>query len=65
MDIEREIKEIKKQFHGSFDVVSRILDKNGAKVGFVYLKSMTDGTLFAENVYQPLVLFDGDINYLR
>lgn len=63
MDIEREIKEIKKQFHGSFDVVSRILDKKGAKVGFVYLKSMTDGTLFAENVYQPLVLFDGDINF--
>ena len=62
MEVESEIKNLKKQFHGSFDLVGRVLEKKDVKIGFIYLKSMTNSTLFAENIFQPIALLNEKID---
>ena len=54
MSIEKKIESIKAQFHQSSDMASRLLKYNDTTVGFVFLKSITDGQLFIEGIYQPL-----------
>ncbi len=63
MDIKNEIKKIKTNLHNSIDVSDRTLEKNGAEIGFVYLKSMTDNAIFADAIYEPISRFSGEISF--
>lgn len=55
MNVQNKINEIMGKLHNSFDVTKRILKKNNLEIGFVYLKSMTDGKMFAESIYEPIL----------
>ena len=59
LSIDKRIEKIKKDFHQSSDLASRVLSRK--KIGFVYFKSITDNQLFAETVYAPIAKFDGKI----
>lgn len=54
LNVEKKIDSIKKQLHESSDVASRLIQREEGMVGFVYLKSITDGTLFAESIFKPI-----------
>lgn len=60
-DVEKKIEEIKKKLHNSQDVASRIFDKNGQKIGMIFIKSMTNETLFSDNIYKPIKEYEGEI----
>ncbi len=63
MIVSREIEKIKKQLHNSIDLSSRIIQKNGVEIGFVYLKSMTDNLIFSQALFEPISNFDGEISF--
>ncbi len=52
--LQKKLEGYKKELHSSSDVASRILEKQGVKIGFVYLKSMTDQELFSNAIYQAI-----------
>lgn len=60
--VEDRIEEVKKLFHDSSDIASRVVQREGGMIGFVYLKSMSNGELFAEGVYKPIAEFAEKIN---
>lgn len=60
-NVDKKIEKIKKKLHNSQDVASRVFDKNGKKIGFIFLKSMTDETLFSDSIFRPIKEFDGEI----
>ena len=51
MNVEKKIEFFKRKLHSSIDVSSRVLEIGKTKVGFVFLKSMTDNQIFAESIY--------------
>ena len=53
-NVEKEIKNIKKELHFSFDVADRTLKKGSVTIGFIYLKSFTDNLIFSTAIYQPI-----------
>ncbi len=63
MDVDKTIKDFKKKLHNSVDVADRTLDKNGVKIGFIYLKSITDNAIFSENIFEPVASFQGEISF--
>lgn len=63
MEVQKKIDEIKKKLHNSVDVADRILVKNGVDIGFVYLKSMTDNILFSQSIFEPIQVYENDINF--
>ncbi len=63
MDVLKEIEKIKKQLHNSVDVASRVIQKNGVFVGFVYLKSMTDNLIFSQALFEPISNFEGELSF--
>ncbi len=63
MDVEKCLSGILKDLNNSVDVATRSLDICGVKIGFVYLKSMTDVKLFSDNIFNPISNFDGKIDF--
>lgn len=63
MSIEKQIEDIMKNLHNSIDVTSREIEKNGVKIGFVYLKSMTDNAIFADAIYEPISRYKNDLSF--
>lgn len=62
-NVEKEIKNIKKQLHYSFDVTDRILKKEDVIIGFIYLKSFTDNLIFSTAIYQPIADLKEEISF--
>lgn len=60
--VEERINEVKNLFHNSGDIASRLLQREDGLVGFIYLKSMSNGDLFAEGVYKPVSEYQGEVN---
>ncbi len=60
--IQDKIDELKKILHQSSDVSSRVLEKGQAKIGFFYLKSMTDQELFSMAIYEAAKNYDGKVD---
>ena len=54
MNVEKKIEFFKRELHSSIDVSSRVLEIGKNKVGFVFLKSMTDNQILAESIYSPI-----------
>ena len=54
MNIDKEIKFFKKELHNSIDVVDRKINAHGVEIGFLYLKSMTNGQQFSEAIFKPI-----------
>lgn len=63
MEVEKEVEEILQKLHNSVDVTSRTIEKEGQKIGFVYLKSMTDNAIFADAIYEPISRFEGEFSF--
>ena len=63
MNVEKEIKVLKKQLHNSIDVADRIISKNGVDLGFVYLKSITDNLVFSQAIFEPILDFEEVITF--
>lgn len=64
MKVEEEIKKLKKTLHNSMDFTSRIMEKNGVVIGFVYLKSITDNLVFSQAIYEPVLNFEGVLSFV-
>lgn len=64
MKVEEEIKKLKKTLHNSMDFASRIMEKNGVVIGFVYLKSITDNLVFSQAIYEPVLNFEGVLSFV-
>ena len=62
-NVEKEIKNIKKQLHYSFDVSDRILKKDNVTIGFIYLKSFTDNLIFSTAIYQPIADLNEEVSF--
>lgn len=62
-NVEKKINSLKKLFHESSDFASRTLDKNGVKLGFVYLKSIIDGDQFSMGIFEPIQTYTGEITF--
>lgn len=60
---QKTISNIKKQMHNTFDFIDRTIDKEGVKVSFVYLKSITDNLLFSQAIFEPIQNFDEKIDF--
>lgn len=65
MKVEKEIKKIKLKLHNSVDVASRVLNKNGVVIGFVYLKSITNNMIFSQSIFEPISQEKGALNFDR
>ena len=63
MNNQKTISNIKKQMHNTFDFIDRTIDKDGVKVSFVYLKSITDNLLFSQAIFEPIQNFDEKIDF--
>ena len=62
-NVEKEIKNIKKELHFSFDVADRTLKKGSVTIGFIYLKSFTDNLIFSTAIYQPISDLNEEISF--
>lgn len=62
-DVQKKLNFFKKELHNSFDVTDRVLSKGGTRVGFIYLKSLTDNLIFSSAIYEPLSVFEGELNF--
>lgn len=62
-NVEKEIKNLKKQLHYSFDVSDRILKKDNVTIGFIYLKSFTDNLIFSTAIYQPIADLNEEVSF--
>ena len=62
-NVDKKINSLKKLFHESSDFASRTLDKNGVKLGFVYLKSIIDGDQFSMGIFEPIQTYTGEITF--
>lgn len=63
MKNQTKIDELREQLHNSFDFADRTLTKNGVEVSFVFLKSITDNLVFSQSIFEPVLNFDGDIEF--
>jgi len=61
--VEERIESIKKQFHDSSDIGSRLLNVGQQVIGFVFLKSMTNSQIFIDGVYEPISRAKDAINF--
>lgn len=62
-NVEKEIKNLKKQLHYSFDVSDRILKKDNVTIGFIYFKSFTDNLIFSTAIYQPIADLNEEVSF--
>lgn len=60
--INEKINNFKKQLHNSDDFSSRVFVCKKGTIGFVFLKSMSDPTLFSQSIYLPIQNFSDEIN---
>ena len=60
-NVEKYIENLKSQFHQNSDFASRLFVCQKGKIGFVFLKSMSDPILFSQCIYLPIQSFDGQI----
>lgn len=61
-NLNRKVGEIKKRLNESDDFAFRIFDKGMQKIALIYLKSIIDGQLLSEAIYEPLQNFEGDFS---
>lgn len=61
-NVEKFIEKLKSQFHDDSDFASRLFVCSNGKIGFVFLKSMSDPVLFSQSIYLPIQNFEGEIN---
>lgn len=54
LNVEKTLSKVKKEFYQTSDITSRLFKKEGVTLGFIYLKSITDGQLFAEAIFKPI-----------
>lgn len=54
-DVQKKVEQLKTQLNSSSDVGTRIIKKDTACVGIVYLKSMVDNALFVDGICKPIV----------
>lgn len=54
-DVQKKVEQLKTQLNSSSDVGTRIIKKDTASVGIVYLKSMVDNALFVDGICKPIV----------
>ena len=59
-DVEKFLKETKKDLNNSSDVYTCSIDKQGTKIGLICLKSMIDDTLFFDGICRPIENFEGE-----
>lgn len=45
------------------DFASRIIDKNGVQIGFVFLKSITDNLVFSQAIFEPILQCKEQISF--
>lgn len=66
-DVKQKIEELKSALNNSVDFSSRYFEKNGQEIGMVFLKSITDQSLFSEALYLPLQTYEKplDMEILR
>ena len=62
-DVQKKLNFFKKELHNSFDVTDRVLSKGETRVGFIYLKSLTDNLIFSSAIYEPLSVFEGELKF--
>ena len=53
-DVDAFISEIKQKLHNSNDIGTRIFKRGEQKIGLIFLRSMTNPTLFSEAIYNPI-----------
>lgn len=63
MEIKEFIKQVSEKLHNSIDIASRVIEKNGVQIGFVYLKSMTNDTIFSDAIFEPISTFEGEFSF--
>lgn len=63
MEIKEFIKQVSEKLHNSIDIASRVIEKNGVQIGFVYLKSMTDNSIFSDAIFEPVSTFEGEFSF--
>lgn len=61
-NIEEKIQELKTALNESSDFAYRYFKKNGAEIGFVFLKSITDQNLLSSAIYYPLQTFEENLD---
>lgn len=54
-EVQKKVEQLKTQLNSSSDVGTRIIKKDTACVGIVYLKSMVDNALFVDGICKPIV----------
>lgn len=54
-EVQKKVEQLKTQLNSSSDVGTRIIKKDTASVGIVYLKSMVDNALFVDGICKPIV----------
>lgn len=63
MEVQKKLNEIKKKLHNSVDVADRKIVKNGVEIGFAYLKSMTDNVIFSQCIFEPIQVYEKEIDF--
>ncbi len=63
MEVAKKVENLKKSLHNSVDFADRQLSINGVDVGLVYLKSITDNSIFSENIFEPIASFQGELTF--
>lgn len=54
MNVKKQLNKFQNQLHNSVDVATRLVNKNGVDIGFLFLKSMTDNKIFSEDIFSPI-----------
>lgn len=54
-DVQNKVEKLKAQLNSSSDVGTRIIEKDAACIGLVYLKSMVDNALFVDGICRPII----------
>lgn len=62
-NVEKKIKNLKKEMHNSFDISDRVLNLDELTVGFIYLKSFTDNLIFSSAIYEPISSYKGKLSF--
>ena len=63
INVERKIKNLKREMHNSFDITDRVLHIGNATVGFIYLKSFTDNLIFSTAIYEPISSHKAELSF--
>ncbi|MBE7076107.1 MAG: spore germination protein [Clostridiales bacterium] len=57
------VEKLKGDMHNSIDFCSKVLEKQGDKVFFVYLKSITDNLVFSQAIYEPILEYNKELDF--